>query len=131
MRLNPELKKEKGLQYQSYIVKSFPEIPKSIEILYFDDAYQNNFISQPEYFAKRINDLQIEPINYLIEGKNCWKIMEGGEVLRIIIFGKKSYKKTIDLLKRLMNKYSLKTEDIILGFEDKDFIKKIKKTVLN
>lgn len=128
MRLNPEFKKEKGFQYQSYIIKTFSEIPKNIEILFFDSAYQNNFISQPEYFTKRINDLQISPINYLIEGENCWKIMEGGEILRIIIFGKKSYKKTIDLLNRLMNKYSLETEDIVLGFEDKNFIKKIKKT---
>lgn len=128
MRLTPKFKKEKGFQYQSYIIKTFSENPRGIEVLYFDDAYQNNFISQPEYFTKRIDDLQISPINYLIEGENCWKIMEGGEILRIIFFGRKSYKKTIDLLNRLMNKYSLKIEDIILGFEDRNFIKKIEKT---
>lgn len=128
MRLSPEFKKEKGFQYQSYIIKTFSEIPKSIEILFFDDAYQNNFISQPEYFTKRIDDLQITPINFLIEGENCWKIMEGGEVLRIIIFGKKSYNKALILLKRLMIQYSIGIDNIILGFEDKNFIKEIKKT---
>lgn len=128
MRLSPEFKKEKGFQYQSYIIKTFSEIPESIEILFFDDAYQNNFISQPEYFTKRINDLQITPINFLIEGENCWKIMEGGKVLRIIIFGRKSYNKALILLKRLMIQYSIGIDNIILGFEDKNFIKEIKKT---
>lgn len=129
MRIRTKFKKEKGFQYNSYILKNDPVPPQQIEVFLLDDAYQNSFISQPEYFIQRIEDLPISSISYFVENRECWKIADGGETIQIIIFGKRSYQKTIELLKLLLNKYSLALDSIVLNFEDKNFIKELVKAI--
>lgn len=129
MRIRTKFKKEKGFQYNSYILKNDLAPPQQIEVFLLDDAYQNSFISQSEYFIQRIEDLPISSIGYFVENRECWKVMDGGEIIQIVVFGKRSYQKTIELLELLLNKYSLALDSIVLNFEDKNFIKELVKAI--
>ena len=129
MRLKTSFKKEKGFQYNYSTIEYDPAPPQHIEILYFDDAYSSSFISQSEYFVQRRDHPLLQSISYIVEGKNCWKIIDGGETIRIILFGKRSYDKAVKLLKMLLDKYSLTLDSVTIGFEDHLFIKEIIKAI--
>lgn len=124
MRLTPKMTKENGFPFYSLVKKEKIGEPRSIEVLYFDEIYLGSSISQSEYLIQRIEKLNLPLISYLVEGNSCWNIGKA-ETLRIILYGKKSYKKAIKLIKFLQNKYSISIENISLNFEDKSFIKEI------
>lgn len=128
MILTPTKKEhQKNLLINVYeLPATIPATPTTIKVWFFDEVKTGRYTSQAEFLSRRIIEFDMNKFNYIVDDIAAWKILEGGETLQVIIVGQKGKKNGIKLLAYLLEKYQLKMEDIILGFEDKNFILQLK-----
>lgn len=128
MPLTPQKKEyQKGLLINTYELPAVESaIPLGIEVLYFDEVKISSFTSQAEFLVRRAAAQEIEASHYIVDGLAAWKILEGGATIKIIMVGPHSKQNTIKLIAYLCNKYQIDISNIVLGFEDKNFILQLK-----
>lgn len=113
----------KGLTINYYEVKEVKfKKPKEIQVFLFDSINTGSFISQAEFMTCRAAAQEIDPPNFFVDDVAAWKILEVGGTIQVVIMGKKGKKKAIKLLQYLLKTYNLKFDNIILLFDDKDFV---------
>lgn len=127
MILNPQKRETiNGLSLYSYILPiNTVASPKEIQVYLLTEPITTRYTSCSEFLTRRAALQEFEAFDYFVDNIAAWKILEAGEIIRLAIIGEGGKRKALKLIPYLLDKYNLTLENIVLTFEDKNFIKKL------
>lgn len=127
MILNPQKRETiNGLSLYSYILPiNTVASPKEIQVYLLTEPIPTRYTSCSEFLTRRAALQEFEAFDYFVDNIAAWKILEAGQIIRLAIIGEGGKRKALKLIPYLLDKYNLTLENIVLTFEDKNFIKKL------
>ena len=132
MRLKPVKERYHGLNIYTCEPQAKSVARNGIELYYFEEVPVNGFMSQAEYFVNMTQKNELPPFDYYVDFGSVWaNLCSRGTSWKIVLIGEKAKSRAMKFLYYLIKDNDIKMENIVLHFEDRDFIKKFIRTVRN